>query len=401
MTPSHAATSGVLRPRRRTQRIHVGPVAIGGGAPVSVQSMLTNDTRDIAQSIAQIRRLADAGCEIIRLAVPDREAADALARIVPASPIPVIADIHFDYRLALAAADAGVHGLRINPGNIGGVDFIRAVVAKARDRSLPIRIGVNSGSVEKAIKDRYPGDVTTQLVQSALYNIRLLEAENFDAIKISVKSSDPLQTVEAYRRLAAQTHYPLHLGVTEAGTPARGLVKSALALGMLLADGIGDTLRISLTADSIEEVFAGHELLRSLGLRQEGSNLVSCPSCGRCEIDLHGLTRQVEAMVARYDRQYGERALTVAVMGCFVNGPGECGHADIGIAGGRGNYFVFKGETRVARVETEADALALFERELLKAYQGDTSLEGALSADAVALLAAQEAGLRQPAGVGA
>lgn len=240
--------------------------------------------------------------------------------------------------------------------------------------------------------------MTTQLVESALYNVRLLEDEDFDAIKISVKSSDPMQTVEAYRRLAHQTPYALHLGVTEAGTPARGLVKSALALGMLLADGIGDTLRISLTADSIEEVFAGHELLRGLGLRQEGSNLVSCPSCGRCEIDLHGLTRRVEGMIARYDRQYGERALTVAVMGCFVNGPGECGHADIGIAGGRGNYFVFKGETKVARLETEDQALAFFERELLKAYQGDASLADALSPEEVAALAESESSARQPAG---
>jgi (E)-4-hydroxy-3-methylbut-2-enyl-diphosphate synthase len=346
--------------RRKSTQIHVGPVAVGGDAPISVQSMLTNDTRDIPESITQIKRLAEAGCEIIRLAVPDKEAAEALKSIVPHSPIPVVADIHFDYRLALMAADNGVHALRINPGNIGSTEFTRAVVKKAKERGLPIRIGVNGGSVEKQIKDKYPHDLVTQLVESALLNVRLLEDEDFDQMKISVKASDPMLAVEAYRKVAALVPYPLHLGVTEAGTLKRGLVKSSIALGMLLAEGIGDTIRVSLTADSIEEVFAGHEILRSLGLRKQGANLISCPSCGRCEVDLHGLANEVEALIAKTDKP-----LSVAVMGCFVNGPGEAGHADLGIAGGKGQYYIFRGEEKVMRVP-EDQALAVFTEELRK-----------------------------------
>lgn len=363
--------------RRVSRPVQVGDVTVGGTAPVSVQSMLVNDTCDIAESVYQIKRLADAGCEIIRLAVPNKEAAEALKTIVPQSPIPVVADIHFDYRLALLAADAGVQALRINPGNIGQKDYIRAVVAKAKERQLPIRVGVNSGSVEKPIKAQYPTDLVTQLVESALLNVRILEEEDFQDIVISVKASDPLEAIQAYRRVAAQVPYALHLGVTEAGTLKRGLVKSAVALGTLLAEGIGDTIRVSLTADSIEEVTAGHEILKSLGLRKHGSDVVSCPACGRCEIDLHGLTNQVDAMVAKYDKLYPGVPLNVAVMGCFVNGPGECERADIGIAGGRGNYFIFKGEEKIARMETEAEALAFFEKELIKSYQGDSSLENA------------------------
>jgi (E)-4-hydroxy-3-methylbut-2-enyl-diphosphate synthase len=344
--------------RRLSRKIFVGPVAVGGDAPVSVQSMLTNDTRDVEESVSQIRRLADAGCEIIRLAVPDKEAAEALKAIVPRSPIPVVADIHFDYRLALQAADNGVHALRINPGNIGGKDFIRTVVKKAKERGLPIRIGVNGGSVEKEIKAQYRDDLVTQLVESALLNVRLLEEEDFDQMKISVKASDPMQAVAAYRRLATLVPYPLHLGVTEAGTLKRGLVKTAMAMGILLSEGIGDTIRVSLTADSIEEVFAGHEILRGVGLRKEGANLISCPSCGRCEVDLHGLANDVESMIAKIDTP-----LDVAVMGCFVNGPGEAGHADIGIAGGKGQYYIFRGEERVCRVPEE-EALAKFREEL-------------------------------------
>jgi (E)-4-hydroxy-3-methylbut-2-enyl-diphosphate synthase len=272
----------------------------------------------------------------------------------------VVADIHFDYRLALMAADNGVHCLRINPGNLPRKEFIRTVVQKAKERQIPIRIGVNGGSVEKPIKEKYPDDLATQLVESALLNVRLLEDEDFDQMKISVKASDPMLAVEAYRRVAAAVPYPLHLGVTEAGTLKRGLVKSAVALGILLSEGIGDTIRISLTADSIEEVFAGHEILRSLGLRQQGANLISCPSCGRCEVDLHGLANAVEAMIAKMDQP-----LNVAVMGCFVNGPGEAGHADIGIAGGRGEYYIFKGEELVTKVP-EAQALAVFAEELQK-----------------------------------
>ncbi len=370
--------------RRQTRQVMYGDVAIGGDAPVSVQSMLVNDTRDIKESVFQIKRLADAGCDIIRLAVPDKEAAEALIQIVPQSPIPVVADIHFDYRLALMAADNGVHALRINPGNIGRPEFTKAVVAKAKERGLPIRIGVNSGSVEKQFKEKFPGDLVTQMVQSALFNVKMLEDEDFQDIVISVKASNPLEAIEAYRCTAAEVPYALHLGVTEAGTLKRGLVKSSVALGTLLSEGIGDTIRISLTADSIEEVVAGHEILKSLGLKRHGSDLVSCPACGRCEIDLHGLANKVEVMIAKYDRIYGESPLNVAVMGCFVNGPGECEQADIGIAGGRGSYFVFKGEEKIAMIKTEAEALAFFEKELVKAYQGDMSLEGGIHADEIA-----------------
>lgn len=353
--------------RRKSRKIRVGNVEIGGDAPISVQSMLTNDTRDVEESVNQIKRLADAGCEIIRLAVPDKEAADALGKIVPRSPIPVVADIHFDYRLALMAADNGVHCIRINPGNQPRKEFIREVVAKCREREIPIRIGVNSGSVEKPIKDAYPDDLVTQLVESALLNARILEEEEFFDFKISVKASDPMKMVEAYRRLARLVDYPLHLGVTEAGTLKRGLIKTSMAFGLLLSEGIGDTIRVSLTADSIEEVFAGHEILRNMGLGQAGSNLISCPSCGRCEVDLHGLANQVESLMAEYDRKNPGKSLDVAVMGCFVNGPGEAGHADIGIAGGIGQYYIFKGEEKVMRVP-EHEALEKFKEELKKAY---------------------------------
>ncbi len=353
--------------RRKSRKIRVGNVEVGGDAPIAVQSMLTNDTRDVKESVYQIKRLADAGCEIIRLAVPDKEAAEALKSIVSQSPIPVVADIHFDYRLALAAADNGVHCIRINPGNQPRKEFIRAVVTKCKEREIPIRIGVNSGSVEKPIKDAYPDDLVTQLVESALLNARILEEEEFFDFKISVKASDPLKMVDAYRRLAKLVDYPLHLGVTEAGTLKRGLIKTSLAFGMLLSEGIGDTIRVSLTADSIEEVFAGHEILRGMGLRQSGSNLISCPSCGRCEVDLHGLANSVEALMADMDRQNPGKPLDVAVMGCFVNGPGEAGHADIGIAGGIGQYYIFKGEEKVMRVP-EHEALEKFKAELQKTY---------------------------------
>ncbi|MDX2084201.1 MAG: flavodoxin-dependent (E)-4-hydroxy-3-methylbut-2-enyl-diphosphate synthase [Candidatus Melainabacteria bacterium] len=355
-----SASTSIVAPRRASQKIWVGSVPVGGDAPISVQSMLVNDTRDVETSVSEIQRLAEAGCEIIRLAVPDKEAAEALKAIVPRSPIPVVADIHFDYRLALQAADNGVHAIRINPGNIGPKEFVKAVAQKCQERQLPIRVGVNSGSVEKPIKEKYPHDRVTQLVESALLNIRLLEDEGFDQIKVSVKASDPMEAVAAYRRLATQIPYALHLGVTEAGTLKRGLIKSAFALGMLLAEGIGDTIRISLTADSVEEVFAGHELLRSLGLRKQGANLISCPSCGRCEVDLHKLANEVETLIAKM-----ETPLNVAVMGCFVNGPGEAGHADIGIAGGKGQYYIFKGEERILKVP-EDQALDVFKTELAK-----------------------------------
>jgi (E)-4-hydroxy-3-methylbut-2-enyl-diphosphate synthase len=347
--------------RRKSSQILVGSVAIGGNAPISVQSMLVNDTRDVKESIYQIQRLADAGCEIIRLAVPDKEAAEALKIIVPKSPIPVVADIHFDYRLALQAADNGAHAIRINPGNLSSKEFVKAVVRKCKERNLPIRIGVNGGSIEKPIKERYPKQMVRQLVESALLNAQILEQEDFTQFAISVKGSDPMEAVAAYREVASRCGYPLHLGVTEAGTLKRGLVKSAFALGLLLSEGIGDTIRISLTADSIEEVFAGHEILKAVGLRKTGADLISCPACGRCEVDLHGLTSQVEALIAKL-----EVPLKVAVMGCFVNGPGEAEQADIGIAGGIGQYYIFRGEDRIQKVP-EAQALEAFKAELDRA----------------------------------
>jgi (E)-4-hydroxy-3-methylbut-2-enyl-diphosphate synthase len=364
--PSSAPTESALHlpsaiTRRKTRQIRVGSVLVGGDAPISVQSMLVNDTRDTKESIFQIQRLADAGCEIIRLAVPDKEAAEALKVIIPQSPIPVVADIHFDYRLALQAADNGAHAIRINPGNLSDKAFIRAVVRKCKERGLPIRVGVNGGSVEKPIKEQYPKQLVKQLVESALLNARILEEEDFDQFAISVKASDPMEAVAAYQQVSGLLDYPLHLGVTEAGTLKRGLVKSSVALGILLAQGIGDTIRISLTADSIEEVLAGHEVLRSLGLRKRGMNLISCPACGRCEVDLHGLTSQVEALVAKLDVP-----LTVAVMGCFVNGPGEAEQADLGIAGGKGQYYVFRGEERIMKVP-EDQALEVFKQELNRA----------------------------------
>lgn len=348
------------KPRRQSKMIRVGNVFVGGNAPVSVQSMLVNDTRDVKESVYQIQRLAEAGCEIVRLAVPNTESANALKEIIPQSPIPVVADIHFNYTMALLAADHGASCIRINPGNIGSKELMKRVVAKCKEREIPIRIGVNGGSVEQEVKERFPNDLVTQLVESALLNARLLEGEDFDQFKISVKASDPMQMVAAYRRLAAEVPYPLHLGVTEAGTLKRGLVKSSIGIGMLLAEGIGDTIRVSLTADSIEEVFAGHEILRSIGLRKEGANLISCPSCGRCEVDLHKLANEVESMINTMDTP-----LDVAVMGCFVNGPGEAGHADIGIAGGKGQYYIFRGEERVMKVPEE-DALQVFSEELQK-----------------------------------
>ncbi len=340
--------------RRISKQIRVKDVLIGGNAPIAVQSMTTSDTRDIPETVHQIKRLADAGCDIVRLAVPDKEAAEALKSIVLQSPIPVIADIHFDYRLALQAADNGVHGLRINPGNLPRKEFIRKVVDKAKERDLPIRIGVNAGSLEKIVKEQYPDDICSALVESALLNVRLLEEEEFFNMKISVKASDPMTMVAAYKRVAEAVPYPLHVGVTEAGTLKRGLIKSAVGIGILLYEGIGDTIRVSLTADSVEEVTAGHEILKSLGLRAESADLVSCPSCGRAEVDLHGLANQVEAMIAQI-----KLPVRVAVMGCFVNGPGEASHADLGIAGARNEYYIFRGLEVVNKVPQDQALEAL------------------------------------------
>ena len=345
--------------RKLTKRIQVGPVAVGGGAPVSIQSMLNTRTTDVEGSLAQIRALAAAGCEIARLAVPDMEAAEAFGDICAASPLPLVADIHFDYRLAIRAAENGAAKIRINPGNIGGEDRVRAVVEACGARGIPIRVGVNSGSVEKGLLEKY-GLCAKSLCESALGHVKLLEDCGFEDICISVKASDVAMTVEANRLLSTLCDYPLHIGVTEAGTKERGILKSAAGIGALLLDGIGDTIRISLTDAPEEEAHAGGELLRALGLRS-GVQFVSCPSCGRTEYDLIGTAKAVETRLR--DKPWN---ITVAVMGCVVNGPGEASHADYGIAGGKSEGVIFKHGEPVARVASDrlADALVeLIERE--------------------------------------
>jgi len=323
--------------RRETRKIHIGNVAIGGDAPVVVQSMCSTDTRDIRASLQQINRLAEVGCELIRLAVLDDKAVEALKSIKDGAPIPLIADIHFDHRLALGALRAGVDGLRINPGNIGGEKAVAKVVRAAAERRVPIRIGVNSGSLDKDLHKRYGGATPEAMVESALRQIRLLESMQFHEIKISLKSSDVMTMVESYRLLAERVSYPLHLGVTEAGTLISGTAKSAVGIGLLLAEGIGDTIRVSLTSDPIDEIKAAYEILRALKLRERGVEVISCPTCGRCEIDIIGLTHEVEKRLLTV-----KTPLKVAIMGCVVNGPGEAKEADVGIAGGRGQGILFK-----------------------------------------------------------
>lgn len=325
-----------------TKQIMVGGVPIGGGAPVSIQSMLNTKTTDVEGSLAQLQALAAAGCQIARLAVPDQEAARGFAQIAARSPLPLVADIHFDYRLAIAAAEGGAAKIRINPGNIGGEDRVRAVVDCCKAHHIPIRIGVNGGSLEKSLLQR-DGHVTAQaLVDSAFSHIALLEKFGFYDICVSMKSSNVPLMMEAYRRFAALSDYPLHVGVTETGTEYMGTIKSAMGIGGLLCLGIGDTVRVSLTADPVKEVHAAKAILKAAGLRQEGVNIVACPTCGRTRIDLIGLANQVEQALADC-----KKPLTVAVMGCVVNGPGEAREADVGIAGGDGCGVLFvRGELK-------------------------------------------------------
>ena len=345
--------------RKITKTVHVRGVPIGGGNPIPVQSMTNTHTDDVAATLAQLRRLQSAGCEIVRLAVPNRLAARALPEIRRGTDLPLVADIHLDYRLALAAVEAGFDKIRINPGNIGAPERVRMVADACRERGVPIRVGVNSGSVEKGLLEKY-GLCAKSLCESALGHVKLLEDCGFEDICISVKASDAAMTVEANRLLSTLCDYPLHIGVTEAGTKERGILKSAAGIGSLLLDGIGDTIRISLTDAPEEEARAGGELLRALGLRQ-GVQFVSCPSCGRTEYDLIGTAKEVEARLR--DKPWN---ITVAVMGCVVNGPGEASHADYGIAGGRSEGVIFKHGEPVARVASDklADALVeLIERE--------------------------------------
>ncbi len=343
----------MISARRRSKQIHIGPVPIGGGAPIVVQSMTNTDTRDVAATCRQIEELAAVGCEIVRVAVPDGEAAAALATIVRRSPLPVVADIHFDYRLALAALAAGVHGLRLNPGNIRRPEHVRAVVAAARERSVPIRLGVNAGSLPARRANPHLGPAATAaaMVEACLAQVRLLESLDFDLIKISLKASDVPTTVAAYRLMAEQVPYPFHLGITEAGTPRAGTVRSAVGIGVLLYLGIGDTVRVSLTGDPREEVRVAYEILKSLGLREYGPTLISCPTCGRTEIDLVGLATAVEDYLARV-----RVPIKVAVMGCVVNGPGEATDADVGVAGGRGKGVIFR-RGSIVRTVPEAEIL--------------------------------------------
>ena len=328
-----------------SRQIHVGPVAIGGRAPVSIQSMTNTPTHDVEATLSQIRALAAAGCDIVRVAVPDEAAARAIGALKAGSPVPLVADIHFDYRLALIAAEQGIDKIRINPGNVGGADRVEAVANACRERGIPIRIGVNGGSLERDLLARYGGPTPEAMVESALSHAALLERYGFEDICISLKASSVPVTMAAYRLMAQQYDYPLHLGVTEAGTPELGVLKAAAGIGGLLALGVGDTLRVSLTADPVEEVLAARQILKAIGLRREGPELIACPTCGRTQIRLIPMARQVEELLKGVDKP-----ITVAVMGCIVNGPGEARHADVGIAGGRGEGVLFRKGEIVARL---------------------------------------------------
>lgn len=324
---------------RISRQINIGKVKVGGGAPVTVQSMTKTDTRDVRATVAEIKKLEKAGCDIVRLAVPDMEAAQSLGKIKKEADIPIVSDIHFDYRLALEAIKQGVDGMRINPGNIGSKARIKAVVDAVKERGIPLRIGVNSGSLEKEILRRYGSPTAEALAESAFRHVRILEDLDFRDIKISVKSTNVMKMIEAYRIIAEKTDYPLHLGVTEAGTIKMGTIKSAIGIGTLLAEGIGDTIRVSLTGDPVEEIYVGIDILKSLGIRKNGIELISCPGCGRLEIDLMKLVKDVESRISKIDLP---RPIKVAILGCVVNGPGEASEADIGIAGGRGKGMLYK-----------------------------------------------------------
>ncbi len=338
-----------------TRKLKVGKLTLGGGAPVLVQSMTNTDTRNAVQTLAQIDALAKAGCQIVRCAVPDMVAAQALAQICAESPLPVVADIHFDHKLALAAMQAGVHKVRINPGNIGALENVRAVAEMAGEKGIPIRIGVNSGSVERELLQKYGSPTPDALVESALAHAALLEQFHFHDICLSVKSSSVPYTMKAYQMLQERTDYPLHLGVTEAGTAYMGTIKSAAGIGGLLALGIGDTIRVSLTDDPVKEISAALAILKAVGLHEEGINVVSCPTCGRTQIDLIGIAKEVEQRVANIR---GIK-MKVAVMGCAVNGPGEAREADLGIAGGKGEGLIFRHGEILRKVPQEqlVDAL--------------------------------------------
>ncbi len=346
--------------RRKTRQISIGSVKVGGDAPISVQSMTKTDTRDVRKTVAQIRRLEAAGCEIVRLAVPDEEAAQALSEIKKRVKIPLIADIHFNYRLALLALRGGADGLRINPGNIGGRDRLKAILHEAKARSIPIRIGVNAGSLEKDLLKRFKGPTTEAMVLSALRTIEVMEDHGFSLIKVSLKASDVPKTIEAYRLFSEKADYPLHLGITEAGRGYGAVVKSAIGIGILLEEGIGDTLRVSLTGDPVEEVRVGYDILRALKIRERGVEIISCPTCGRCRVDLTSLVKKIEAELTNLTIP-----MTVAIMGCVVNGPGEAKEADIGIAGGKGVGVLFR-KGKIVRKLSEKDFVPVLLKEIYR-----------------------------------
>jgi (E)-4-hydroxy-3-methylbut-2-enyl-diphosphate synthase len=348
----------MMEKRRKSKAIRIGDVIIGGDAPITVQSMTNSDTRDIRATVRQINELEEVGCEIIRSAVPDMEAAEALHRIKQGIHIPLVADIHFDYRLALASIKAGVDALRINPGNIGAVERVKAVVLAAKERQIPIRIGLNAGSIGRTFHPEL--SMSKRMVEAALEEVQLLESLDFDLIKISLKAFDVPTTVEAYRDIADRVPYPLHVGITEAGTPRTGIIRSSVGIGTLLYMGIGDTIRVSLTAHPREEVFAAYEILKSLDLRQRGPVLVSCPTCGRTEVDLIQIAEAVEKELTRI-----KKPVRVAVMGCAVNGPGEARDADIGIACGKGKGLLFKKGEKIAVIE-ESDFITALMAEIEK-----------------------------------
>src|SRR6266581_1743088 len=346
--------------RRKTREIQLGNVKVGGAAPITVQSMTKTDTRDVRATVQQIWDLEAAGCDIVRCAVPVREAAEKLGEIKKKIRIPLVADIHFNYKLALIALEQGVDGLRLNPGNIGGKKFVLEVVSLAKDKQIPVRIGVNAGSLEKDLLAKHKGPTAQGMVESALRHIHILEECNYPEMKVSLKASDPLMMIEAYRMLADQVDYPLHLGVTEAGTPGVGTIKSAVGLGALLSEGVGDTIRVSLSADPVEEVRVGIDILKALGLRKGGLTFVSCPSCGRADVDLVTLAKEIEDEFKGLNEE-----IHIAVMGCEVNGPGEARVADIGVAGGRGIGLIFKGGEVIRKVP-EAEIVTAMREEVDK-----------------------------------
>ena len=344
---------------RSSKQICAGGVKIGGGAPITVQSMLNTPAEETEKSVEQAKRLEAAGCELIRAAIPNMESVKLIAALKEAVSVPIVADIHFDYRLALEAVAAGVDKVRINPGNIGDEDRVRQVVQTCKQHNVPIRVGVNSGSLEKQILAKYGHPTAQAMVDSALYHASLIERYDYDQIAISIKSSNVQTMIEAYRLAAQQCDYPLHLGVTEAGTARMGLIKSAVGIGSLLCDGIGDTIRVSLTDDPVNEVYAARDILKSIGLRKEGITFISCPTCGRTKIDLIGLANQVENMVQEFPLD-----IKVAVMGCVVNGPGEAKEADIGIAGGKGEGLLIK-KGEIVRKVPEKELLSALREELV------------------------------------